>query len=141
MRIPSAAAPSLCRDPLVTVGGEVGKQLARGIVDDHGSNGERHDDVQPVAPMSIAAFAWGSVLRLVLLPVPQVEQCGEAVRRDKGDAAAVAAVPAIRSAARNILFATEAADAVSASARFHKDSDVIDKGRHKGWNLAELKEQ
>ena len=42
----------------------------------------------------------------------------------------IAAVPAVRSSPRDILFPPKATDAVPAVAGFHENTNLIDKGRH-----------
>ncbi len=99
----------------------------------HNDRAGRHfnDQILGVPAMTLFAAAVPSALGPPLLAMRECRERINARFGDQNDAAAVAAVAAVRSAARNILLAAKADATITAPAGFDFNGDTIDE--HGGW--------
>ena len=95
-------------------------------VDDHRAGRHADHQVFGAAAVAIASRAVLAALGPPVLAVGERRQAVDARLGDHDDAAAVAAVAAVRPAARHVLLAAEAHAAVAAFAGFDFDGDAID---------------
>ena len=108
---------ALCHQQPLAVGGEVANQLV-GVIDKNlRANRYRHEQVFTAAAALVAPFARPAVRRLKTAVKAKIGEGVDAFLRDEVNAAAVAAVAAIRPAKRHIFFTAETDDAVAALAR------------------------
>jgi hypothetical protein len=105
---------------------EVRDRLAGPGIADHGADGEAQDDVLGAAPVAIGAAAVLAGLRAEDARVAVVDERVEVRVGDRPDAAAAAAVAAVRAAARHELLAPERSAAVAALAGHHLDSRLVE---------------
>jgi hypothetical protein len=108
---------------------QVCQQVARvGVVDQRTDRHAQRDRLA-VAPLAVAPTAVPAAAGLVASLVVEVEQGAEVRVRDQHDAAAVAAVAAIRSSARHMLLTAERDTPVPAASRLHLNHRLVDKHR------------
>ena len=127
----AASAASAVSDHHALVGrGEIEDFLAGLFVVHNRSHRNFQKHVSPIAPGFVRAFAVTSALRFVFRIETEVHQRVVALAGFHNHVAALAAVAAGRSAARNELLAAKRHAAVSAAARIHPNFSLIDK--HEG---------
>jgi hypothetical protein len=125
---PPPPAPASCHK-LLSSGNQIGQHLTCLVIEDDSPdrNGHHHILAGPSGAISRASLA--TDFCFVVFLVSEVKERGHARRRFKHDIAAMAAVPAVRPAARHELFAPKTACAVAPSACCDTDTDFIDKHR------------
>jgi hypothetical protein len=98
------------------------------VISIHDDRAGRHanDEVFRTATVAARSLAVLAALRFPALPVGQCRQRIDTRLSDHDDAPAVAAVAAVRPAARDVLLATKAHAAITAAARFDFNGDAID---------------
>jgi hypothetical protein len=100
------------------------------IVVDDGADRKGYDDVLSGSSRAIGGASLATDFCFVVFLVPEVEERGHARRGLKHNIATMAAIAAVRPAARDELFAPKTAGSVTAVSGFDMDTDFIDK--HQG---------
>ena len=125
---PRAAIDSLARR------GQVFQHVAVLGVDDDRAGRHADDEVLGTAAVAVRAAAVLAALGPPVLAMRERRQAVDARLGHHDDAAAVAAVAAVRPAARHVLLAAKAHAAVAAPAGFDFDGDAIDEhGDERKW--------
>ena len=105
-----------------------------GVHDDRaGRNAD--DQIFGAAAVAVGAAAVLAALGAPLLAMGERDEAIDARLGDHDDAAAVAAVAAVGTAARHVLLAAEAHAAVAAAAGFDFDGDAIDEHGRGSWRI------
>jgi hypothetical protein len=136
MQVAQATLAALGDQGLLAIGGQIGQFLAGFFVPDHGAH--RHPQDQVVGALAVAVAAAS------LLPVPGLERAGVAVLHQgvdvavgqRPDAAALAAVAAVRAAHGDEFLPAEGHGAVATAAGGDVDQDFIDEFH--GWGCCPL---
>src|SRR5262249_46822055 len=110
--------------------GQIGDELAGVGIADDGSQRQRDDDVLAVGAGLVAALARAAVARLVAALVTKVEKSGEIVIDSEPDVAALSAVTAGPTAARNVVPAAKRDGAGAAVTGTNRDRGLVDEPRH-----------
>ena len=131
--VAGAAVAAFCDLEPLPVRREVADQLVGGDVDDR--RADRHADDLVLAGLAchLPAHAALPALRAKYALVAKVDQGVEALVRDEPDAAAVAAVAAVRPAERDGFLATETHATVAAVAGMYGNFGFVDEFH--GWGL------
>ncbi len=133
LRVAHPASPAACDQDAVTLMREIGGRRPgfRLVVADVGDRADWDGNVEICASgaRAIRSLAGSAMGRLELGVVAEVDQRVEVGARDEVDGSAVAAVAAIRAAARNELLAAETQCAASAVPGSDLDIYFIDKHR------------
>ena len=108
------------------VHGQVGDRFSGLRVRDHGAGGHAQHDVIGTFTAALGTAPALTVPRAVDAREAVFDQRIDVSVGDRVDAAAAAAVPAIRPSARHVLFAPEAHDAVAAVAGVDLDARFVD---------------
>ena len=121
----SAASASGDGRSLVVLG-QIGQNLARLVVPNHGS--DRHVDEQVFAVLPVSLLAAAGTAMLGLEPGRELErqEAGQVGFGPEIDRSATAPVAAVRTSSRHVLFAPERGGPVSAVAGFDPNSGAID---------------
>ena len=130
MAIPSSPPAPVRRHKLLSSGNQVGQHLTGLVIADDCADRNGHHHILAGPSGAIRSSSLATDFCFVMFLVPEVEERGHARRRFKYDIAAVAAISAIRPAARHELFAPKTACAVAPSAGCDTDTDFIDEHRH-----------
>src|SRR2546426_9418773 len=96
------------------------------VIHDDGAGGNSNDQVLGPAAVTLRASAMLAALGAPSLAMGQRGQAIDACLGNHDDAAPIAAVAAVGTAARNIFLAAEAHATVAAAAGFDFDGDAID---------------
>ena len=126
MLVALAAAPAVCEDMRLTVGHIRHDASGLGVADQRAAR-YLDDQILGVFAAAPSAFAVFSARRRVFSLVTEVSQRAEVGIRLKDDIAASAAVAAVRSSCRDVLFAVKRYRAVAAVAGFDLNVRFIDK--------------
>ena len=116
MHVAAAAFAAAADQHALAVLGQVADDFVGGDVDDLGADRHPDDHVFAGLAVHLPAHAVLAALGAELALVPEVDQGVEVLVGFQSDAAAIAAVAAIRSAERNEFLATKADAAVAAVA-------------------------
>jgi hypothetical protein len=123
---PAATASVSDRDLLARLG-QIAQDMAPVAVEDEGSGRDGYKEITATLAVTIGAAAGPARLGPPMLAMHDLGQAVGAGHGLDGDVAAVAAVAAVRPAARHVLLAPEAATPTAAVAALHIDNHAIDK--------------
>ena len=126
MRIAPTAATAFRDQDTLTGGGEVVKYLAGLVVIDDCSCGDLYFEVVAALSLLVASSAVLSAFGSENMVITKLQKGVFVVITDEVDAAAVAAISAAGTAARNKFLAAESDAAVSAVSGFDSDPGLVD---------------
>src|SRR4051812_25770045 len=105
------------------------------IINDDRPRWDANDEILSTAAMAVRAASVLAALGSPSLAMPKRRKAVDALFRNHDHAAAVAAVAAVRPAARDVLLAPKTHAAIATPAGFDFDSDAIDEHEVRGWGL------
>src|SRR3954468_8266579 len=111
------------------------------IINDDRPRWDANDEILSTAAMAVRAASVLAALGSPSLAMPERRETVDALFRNHDHAAAVAAVAAVRPAARDVLLAPKTHAAIATPAGFDFDSDAIDEHekRDRGLETREIK--
>ena len=117
MPVPPTAFAAACKNKRLAVAHVLQNPAGLGIPDQR-TERNTENQVLPAFSVHFVAFSVFAVLRHKFVTEPQIRQCIEVGIHLNDHVAALAAVPAVRSACRNIFFPMERHGTISAIAGF-----------------------
>ena len=107
--------------------GEISEHQPIIFIHDLGARRDLQNQIFAVGAGAVAAGAGTAVLRSKMLPISIIDQSVEVLGRDKDDVAALAAIPAVRPAELDELFAAKAHRAAPAITALQVNLALIEK--------------
>src|SRR5687768_776158 len=126
MNVSQSAASASGNGCSLVILGQIGQDLARLVVPNHGSDRHVDEQVLAVLPMSLLAAAGPAGLGLESGRELERQEAGQVRSSPQIDRSATAPVAAVRAAPRHVLFAAERGGPISAVAGFDPNSGAID---------------
>ena len=114
---------------LLSGGDQIGEELVRGVVEDRGAGRNAHHEVMARRTVAPRALAPTAVRRLEVVAVLEVAQGRLAGIHGEVHRTASTAIPAVRSAARDVRLAPEGRRAVAAVTGTDVDLDAVEEHR------------